>query len=230
MTQEVPLGVSHPVAKSAQSRIHDVRYDPEQTLAEARELYFEANGFPAGGGYEAKWVDFELGPIPMPFPNTEGRRRAVKVHDLHHVLTGYRTDIWGELEISAWEIGSGCRDHYAAWLLNLGGMASGMLSVPRRTIRAFLRGRKSTNLYATAFDDVLLARRLGDVRKESNLDKASAELRPTTPSDVLALLFWWQVGAWGALALLPLAIPFVVVGVTLGLANETRKGPLPRGE
>lgn len=220
MSQEGPLSVQHPIAEGARNRIKEVTYDPDRTLAAARDVYFEANGFPAGGGYEAKWVDFELGPIPMPFPNTDGRRRAVKIHDLHHVLTGYQTDIWGEFEISAWEVGSSCRGYYAAWLLNLGGMASGMLTVPRRTVRAFLRGRKSKNLYATPFDDALLARRLGDVRKESNLDRRSAELRPTSARDVLSLLFWWQVGAWGSLALLPLGIPFVIVGVTLGLVKN----------
>ena len=36
----------------------------------------------------------------MPFPNSDARRRAVKVHDLHKVLTGYQTDIFGEVEIS----------------------------------------------------------------------------------------------------------------------------------
>lgn len=220
MSQVGPLSAPHPVAKTARARIKQVTYDPDQTLREARNVYFEANGFPSDGGYDATWVDFELGPIPMPFPNTDSRRRAVKLHDLHHLLTGYQTDIWGEFEISAWEIGSGCRDHYAAWVLNLGGMASGMLSVPRRTIRAFLRGRKTKNLYATVFDDALLARRLGDVRSESNLDKHRTELRPTTARDVLALLFFWQLGAWGALALSPLVIPLVLVGLTLGLVKK----------
>jgi hypothetical protein len=222
MSQEGPgpLSVQHPIAAGARERIKHVTYDPSHTLAEARDVYFEANGFPAGGGYDAKWVDFELGPIPMPFPNTDGRRRAVKIHDLHHVLTGYQTDIWGEFEISAWEVGSGCRNYYAAWVLNLGGMATGMLTVPHRTIRAFLRGRKTKNLYATRFDDALLARKLGAVREESRLDRRSAELRPTTAGDIAALLFWWQVGAWGSLALLPLAIPIVVVGVLLGVVKK----------
>lgn len=219
-SQEVPLSIQHPIAEAARARIQQVTYDPNQTLAEARDAYFAANGFPAGGGYDAKWVDFELGPIPMPFPNTDSRRRAVKVHDLHHVLTGYQTDIWGEFEISAWEVGSGCRDYYAAWFLNLGGMASGMLTVPRRTIRAFFRGRRTKNLYATPFDDALLARRLGDVRKESHLDRRSADLPPVTARDVAALLFWWQVGAWGSLALLPFGIPLILVGLTLGLVKK----------
>src|SRR5690348_8708353 len=86
-----------------------VRYPDELTMREARDRYFEANRFGADGGYASKWVDIKLGPIPMPFPNTASRVRAVKYHDLHHVLTGYDTDWRGEFEISAWEIAAGCK-------------------------------------------------------------------------------------------------------------------------
>src|SRR4051812_7713716 len=118
-------------------------YDPAMTLLEARTRYFEDNHFGKDGGYGAKWVDFKLGPIPMPFPNTQARVRAVKYHDLHHLVTGYATDIVGETEISAWELGSGCKSFYAAWQLNLGGAALGALIAPRRTWRAFRRGLHS---------------------------------------------------------------------------------------
>src|SRR2546430_17590957 len=88
------------------------RYD-EMTLGRALEVYFAENGFGKDGGYEDAWVDFKLGPIPMPFPNSAGRKRAVRFHDLHHALTGYATDTIGEFEISAGEIGSGWRRHPA---------------------------------------------------------------------------------------------------------------------
>src|SRR5262249_54266001 len=106
-------------------------YDPSLTLRAARAAFFEANGFGADGGYSAKWVDFKLGPIPMAFPNTASRVRAVRYHDLHHVLTGYATDLRGEFEISAWELGAGCKDFWMAWQLNLAGLAGGMLMIPR---------------------------------------------------------------------------------------------------
>src|SRR6478752_6208121 len=85
-------------------------YAPSLTLREARDLYFRSNGFGEDGGYGDAWVDFKLGPVPFPFPNTAARIKAVKVHDLHHIVTGYRTNFVGELEISAWEIGGGCED------------------------------------------------------------------------------------------------------------------------
>jgi hypothetical protein len=199
------------------NRIRRVTYDPLATLGEARTFYFEANGFPADGGYAAKWVDFELGPIPMPFPNSNARRRAVKVHDLHHILTGYQTDIFGEGEISAWELGAGCGDMIAAWLLNLGGMAFGMLIAPRRTWRAWLRGRKSESLYRASSLDELLARRVGDLRAACKLGD---ETSPARSSDLLVFLLYWQIGAWGSLGLLPIAIASAVVAFGVGLARK----------
>lgn len=130
-------------------------YDPSLSLRAARKLYFAMNNFGDNGGYDDAWVDFKLGPIPFPFPNTAGRVRAVKYHDLHHILTGYRTDLIGEFEISAWELGAGCRDFYAAWALNLGGLFAGLVCAPRRIARAFARGLASQSLYGREFDELL---------------------------------------------------------------------------
>lgn len=132
-----------------------VHYPETMTMREARKLYFEANGFGDNGGYDDPWVDFKLGPIPMPFPNTKGRVKAVRFHDMHHVLTGYDTDIAGEFEISAWEIAAGCKGMFAAWWLNLGGLAGGLFRAPRRTFAAFVRGRRGKTAYGESLDDVL---------------------------------------------------------------------------
>jgi hypothetical protein len=137
--------------------------DPDRvSLGKALRLYFADNGFGEDGGYTDAWVDFHLGPIPFPFPNTASRKRAVRFHDLHHLVTGYRTDIAGEFQISDWEIGSGCRDFVAAWQLNLGGMGGGAVRWPRKTWQAFLRGRQSNNFYDRAYDDTLLSMKVGD--------------------------------------------------------------------
>lgn len=148
-------------------------YDPMSTMREARDQYFKANNFGENGGYDDAWVDFHLGPIPCPFPNTKSRIRAVKVHDLHHILTGYRTDTIGELEIAAWELGAGCKDYFAAWFLNLGGMAAGMLSAPVRTFRAFVRGRRTQSLYGRDLDE-LLRLTVAEMRAATNVDAPAA--------------------------------------------------------
>lgn len=179
-------------------------YDPAMTMRAARDRYFRDNRFGDDGGYGATWVDFKLGPIPMPFPNTQGRVRAVGYHDLHHIVTGYATDTLGEFEISAWEIGAGCKGFLVPWQLNLGGLAAGAFSIPRRTFRAFVRGRRTESLYGRDMDE-LLGRTVGDVTREIGADAPSA----ARASDVA--LFAASVVAGLAIGLLSLAL-LVTVG------------------
>src|SRR5215470_7236628 len=103
-------------------------YAPEMTLREARQLYFKLNGFPADGGYKDPLIRVQMWRIPVWLPNTKGRRKAVRLHDLHHVLTEYPTTWRGEAEISAWEIASGGLHRYwAGWVLDLMNLAQGLL-------------------------------------------------------------------------------------------------------
>ncbi|MCA1564771.1 MAG: ubiquinone biosynthesis protein COQ4 [Acidobacteria bacterium] len=189
-------------------------YHPESTLRAARERYFDLNNF-AGGGYEEGWVKMRAGPIPIWFPNTVARVKAVRFHDLHHVLTEYPTTWRGEAEIGAWEVATGCAAHYQGWLLNLLAFAIGLLLNPRGVYRAFMRGRQSRNLYRATFSEELLARKVGDVRRELGLDKTPA---PPAPADQKAFIFWSLVsagvfaGTW-AMALLPLAVLGLLVFV-----------------
>jgi len=182
--------------------------DPGDTLAHARDEYFRVNNFGPNGGYDDAWVDFKLGPIPMPFPNTPARKRAVRFHDLHHALTGYATDLVGEFEISAWEIASGCADHVAAWQLNLSGMAGGLFVAPHRTWRAWVRGRQSRNLYRATYDDALLSRRVGELRHELALD---VEPRPARLSDLVLFKLALLAGLAIGLVMFALIIPIAIV-------------------
>jgi len=183
-------------------------YEPELSLESARARYFEANGFGRDGGYDSSWVDFKLGSVPFPFPNTTPRKRAVPYHDLHHILTGYATSFAGELEISAWEIGSGCKRYAAAWQLNLGGMAAGAFGMPQRTWAAFRRGRASRNLYGTPLEKVL-HRSVGDVRRELGIDEPGVR----TAAAVDAALYALAVVAGLAIGLLSFVVflPFALV-------------------
>jgi hypothetical protein len=160
-----------------------VPYDPAMTMRDARKVYFDANHFGDDGGYGDAWVDFKLGPIPFPFPNTAGRVRAVRYHDVHHVLTGYDTNFVGELEISAWEIAAGCKGYTAAWILNLSGLGGGLLRAPGRVFAAFVRGRASRTVYDEELEP-LLDRTVGDLR-ESHVAEHG---RRATVSDVAAFV------------------------------------------
>ena len=151
------------------SKIVSTYYNPSSTLRQAREEYFQRFGFD-GGGYTAKWVKLKAGPVAFYFPNTKARVAAVRYHDLHHVLTEYPANWVGEAEIGAWEIASGCRHHYPAWILNLDAHAIGLLLAPRKTYRAFVRGLKTRNLYGEPFNDDLLEETVGAVRRRLLLD------------------------------------------------------------
>ena len=134
-------------------------YDPEMTLREARALHFERSGFGADGGYGERWIKVKVWRVPVWLPNTEGRRKAVRLHDLHHVLTEYPTTWRGEAEISSWEVASGgLRRYWAGWVLDLLSVAQGLVVNPRGAFRAFVRGRRSRNLFGETFGDDLLAR------------------------------------------------------------------------
>jgi hypothetical protein len=167
------------------------------TLLQARERYFDENGFGKDGGYSDRWVKLELGPIPFRIPNTASRVRAVRYHDLHHILMGYRTDWPGECAISAWEIGGGCADHGAAWGLNLSGMGMGLLFMPRAVARAFYRGRHTGNLYRARFDDALLGRTVEDMKQALHVD----EPVPAPTAKDTAALVGWSVAALGTFLL-----------------------------
>ena len=62
-----------------------------------------------------------IGRVPVAaFPNGAARVRAVRLHDLHHVATGYATSWVGEAEIGAWEREAGRKpesrwNYYACW-------------------------------------------------------------------------------------------------------------------
>lgn len=183
-------------------------YPAELTLREARDRYFEINHF-ENGGYDEAWVKMKAGPIPIAFPNTKSRVRSVKLHDLHHVLTEYPTTWTGEAEIGAWEISTGCADHYPAWVLNFYAYAIGLVIAPENTYRAFMRGRRSANLYRRVYDEALLARTVGSMRRELHLE---AESREASLKDKLGFVFWSLMsgGAYLLTAML-LLLPLIIV-------------------
>ncbi|MBL9017248.1 MAG: hypothetical protein JNL83_23880, partial [Myxococcales bacterium] len=131
---------------------------------------------------------------------TEARRRAVKYHDLHHVVTGYQTDLAGEAEIAAWELSTGCRRMPAAFVLNLFALALGLVIAPRRVVRAWARGRATKNLYAEPAIDPLLGKTVEGVTHELGLDAPAP--RPRLRDAASTVLF-------GLPALAVLASPLV---------------------
>jgi hypothetical protein len=179
------------------------------TMAAVLEEHLRASGLPPDAGDSEPFAVVKVGPMPYPIPNTRSRKRAVRVHDLNHLVSGYRTDREGELEISAWELASGgCGGYGAAWVLDLAGLLSGFFVCPGRTVRAFRRGRRQRNLYPYAPDDLLAmdfdrARALTAAapsgvltRLPSSLHLAALTLAALPVALVMSLLWWVFYPAW----------------------------------
>ena len=69
--------------------------------------FYLANHFGDVVGARTLTVPVYTGCILVPLPNIETRRRYLKFHDLHHLITGYSVGRIGEGEVSAWELGTG---------------------------------------------------------------------------------------------------------------------------
>ena len=177
-------------------------YDDALTVEDARSRYFAANGF--DGSYGERWVKLKAGPITFAFPNAAGRVRAVKLHDLHHVVTGYDTTWTGESEIGAWELASGCAGFCWAWYLNLSALAIGLTIAPRAAFRAFVRGRHTRNLYRQEGEvrDATLRGSVGDLRRALALDR-----RPPPARLADAALF----AAFAAVSAVMLLTPLIAI-------------------
>lgn len=156
-------------------------------VRDALDQYFARNGFTTEA-YTAPTVEIPIGPVTVPLPNTEGRKKVVKLHDLHHLATGYGTDLVGEAEIGAWELRAGCVG-LAAYVYNGMAVAMGLLIAPVRTARAFLDARGATTLYrlgldyesAMALEVLELRRRLG-VKSEGMATRHPVRLHGKAPS------------------------------------------------
>lgn len=162
-------------------------YSNELKIEDALQIYFTKYHF-AEGGYNDKYFKIKIGPILIPFPNSKSRLKAVKFHDIHHLLTEY-TALWkGEVEIGAWEIASGCGNLFIAWFLNFASFSIGLFLYPKSLFNAFMDGRNvKTNLYYNySYDKKLLSRTVGELRKELEIGK----IKKNNLFDYAYFAFW----------------------------------------
>ena len=146
-----------------------IRFSDSEIVRDALQRYFDHYHF-NNGGYNDKWFRIKFfGPFVLVLPNIKDRVDAVKLHDIHHLLTEYVADLRGEAEIGAWEIAAGCGKYYVGWILNLGAMAYGMVIWPQRIYKAFMYGRLSACLYHDSpyvYKDELLSKEVVELRGE----------------------------------------------------------------
>jgi hypothetical protein len=155
------------------------RFPDEMLVRDARDEFFRINKLGPDGGLSDRWVKIEA-PFPFYIPNIPARRRAVVLHDIHHIAAPFDTSWAGEAEIGAWEIAG-------AWTLNLAAFFWGLFIAPRKLFRAFCRGRRSHNLYHQGYADSVLAESMGTLRERL---KTVAPLDKPTPADIAGFSLW----------------------------------------
>jgi hypothetical protein len=138
-----------------------------RTASEALASFYAQHDLPADGGHTAPRWRMTLGPLALTVPNFRWRSRALPVHDLHHLLTGYPCSPAGEFEMAAWEFAAGRYPHPGATAFCLPLVGVGALLQPRRTFAAFLRGRRSRTLYGQGLTPAVLQASLAQLKARS---------------------------------------------------------------
>lgn len=186
----------------------------DKTPREILTQFYIDNHLDPDGGNSLSSVKIELAPkFCFYFPNFDARRKAVIKHDIHHLLTGYKTTLKEESEISAWEIASGCKKYWAAFLIDTSGM---MIGIPINfwgTLKAFSRGRKTKNLYSDEIStEKAMDMKLGELKKQFHLDEFTKDTKPTLTDFLLfsAFAFFGLVYSILSLAILPFIVVYSV--------------------
>jgi hypothetical protein len=113
-----------------------------------------------------------------------------------------------------------------AWQLNLAGLAAGVVSMPRRTFRAFLRGRRTHTLYGRDLE-AMLDRTVGDITAE--IGTSRADVGPARAADVALFALAFAAGSvigFASLALLLVAgPPYFVYGWVRRSLDARRASP-----
>jgi hypothetical protein len=137
------------------------------TVRRARDAYLAENGFTVEA-YDDAWTEGSFLGITVKVPNTPHHRWAIMLHDLHHVATGFGTDLAGEGEQGIWETRRGFRNvgPYVGMFVVLA-CVWGLLLAPGRSARAWrASGRGQASLFATDIAyDALLDMTVGELRE-----------------------------------------------------------------
>ena len=182
-----------------------------KTPREILEKFYADNHLDLDGGQSKSYVRIDIMPsFHMYIPNFDARRKAVIKHDIHHLITGYETNMAGETEISMWEVASGCKKYWAAFVIDtLGAMMGFWFNLPK-LLKSFARGRRTGNLYHGKYTvEQALDMRVGELRKEFKLDQYPKYTKPNFTDFILFCVF---LGFGGIFSLLSItALPFLVI-------------------
>lgn len=138
---------------------------PAMNVDRALDVYLTRNGF-SRAAYDDRWTPASLLGVRFAVPNTANHRWTIMRHDLHHVVTGYKTDLAGEAEISCWELAAGL-DHIGLYtrgiVRSLAGY--GMARHPIRAARAYRASARKSLYQDTIPYERALAMTVGALRE-----------------------------------------------------------------
>ena len=136
----------------------------KDTVRAGRDRYLEENSLSVES-YSARRFPIYVGRWPVYVPNPG----YLPWHDLHHVVTGYRTGLIGEAEISAYELRAGCGS-VMVFILCIGAILFAMFIAPRRVWRAWRRAKGARTLYHSELPyETLLEMSVADLREHLGL-------------------------------------------------------------
>jgi hypothetical protein len=182
-----------------------------KTPAELLPEFYKEYNLGMDGGKNSSSVRIEMTKkFVLYFPNFSARKKAVLKHDIHHLVTDYPSTFTGETEISAWEIASGCKKYWAAWVLDMSGMMTGIIFNFWGVLKAFARGRRTRNLYYDVIStEEALNMKLSELRKILWLDKYPKNTKPDFVDFILFIPLIMVGTIYSILSLI--LLPFVII-------------------
>lgn len=149
----MPRAATHP--SSCRCSAHPL--PASMRVRDARDAYLAENGFTLEA-YDSPTTSGSLLGMKFSVPNPPSHRRAIRLHDLHHVATGFGTDQAGEGEISAWQARRGLRSTgaYVTAIVTMNALL-GLVFAPRQTLAALRGSREGGSLFgmSIAYDELL---------------------------------------------------------------------------
>ena len=162
---------------------------PDWTVKQGLDAYLMESGFQIEH-YDAKSTPASFMGVSFSVPNTPKHREMIKLHDLHHVATGFGTDMAGEGHISAWEFRKGLKGvGFYVGIIIFTGMMLGLFVSPKNTIGLLRAEKGEPPLFGRKDLDYegLLSLRISELRSllglpESGLFKGTRGLDSKSPN------------------------------------------------
>lgn len=161
--------------------VADCYHYRRMTVEEKLIIFWNDNQLGESGNTDKKWNLFRIGFFKLYFPNLG--QRGYLLHDVNHLLSGYGIDWFSEFQIAAWELGSGRRKgFYLSNFYPIVGFFLGLVSIPKRTLNAYKKGKNRVNAHILSHKENVLGMEFDDLVLLSNRNKnaLSTENQPFT--------------------------------------------------